>query len=337
MIKWIYQDGGKSRTGEGAKYPSPTQGTMWVFAVGPSENELAKISKDFSLPMRVLKNYTRERRSVRYSFEPFACTFVDYQLLHGEIERTNVLFFITKNFLITILEEPIVAYETAFSEISGKIGKEKFSAVEMLTQVLDADVEENYDVLEAIENDIMELQKEIAIKRARTHIEKVVELRRTLNHISRAFWGSSRITYFLKIGLVSLKPTQIEMRKIDDLHEGFIHQLDMISNMKETLTDTITIYQTNISNWLATISNRINSSIKLLTWIMLVLTGLTLVLTVPNTLATIFGIPYFGLSPGVSEYIVELLIASTIVPAVLFFYYWKIIRKKAQEVESQNV
>ncbi len=337
MIKWIYQDGGKSKAGGGAKYPTPDHGTMWVLAVGPSESEIARISKDFSLPMHVLKNYPKERRSARYSFEPFACTFVDYQLLNGRVERTNVLFFITKNFLITILEEPIVAYETAFSEISGKIGKQKFSTVEMLAEVLDADVEENYDVLEAIENDIMELQKEIALKRSRTHIEKVVELRRTLNHISRAFWGSSRITYFLKIGLVSLKPTQIEMRKIDDLHEGFIHQLDMISNMKETLTDTITIYQTNISNWLATISNKINSSIKLLTWIMLVLTGLTLILTVPNTIATIFGIPYFGLSPGISEYIVELLIASTIVPAVLFFYYWKAIRKKAQEVEVQNV
>ena len=337
MIKWLYQEDGKSNSGENAGYHIPENGVVWVCAVSPTEKELSKISKDFSLPVHILKNYNRERRSVRYSFEPFACTFVDYQLLQGAVERTNVLFFITKNFLITVLEEPIVAYDITFSEISGKIKKERFSTVALLTEILDADVEENYDVMEKIENDIMELQKEIAIKRTRTHIEKVVELRRTLNHISRAFWGSSRITYFLKIGLISLKPTQIEMRKIDDLHEGFIHQLDMISNMKETLTDTITIYQTNISNWLAEISNKINSSIKLLTWVMFLLTGLTLVITVPNTLATIFGIPYFGLSSSVSGYIAELLMASILIPFVLFFVYWKVVKKKAEGAETQNV
>jgi len=335
MIKWLYQEAGKSKSGQGTKYPLPAQGTIWVFAVSPTDEERVKISKDFSLPLNILRNYKRERRSVRYSFEPFACTFVDYQLLNGEAERTNVLFFVAKNFLITILEEPVESYETTFSEISGKIKKEKFSIVEMLTEILDADVEENYSVLEQIENDIMELQKEIALKKVRTHIEKVVELRRTLNHISRAFWGSSRITYFLRIGLSSLKPTQIEMRRIDDLHEGFIHQLDMISNMKETLTDTITIYQTNISNWLATISNRINSSIKLLTWIMLLLTGLTLVITVPNTIATIFGIPYLALTPSDWQYIMGLILLATFVPTLLFFYYWKMIKRKAEEAEKQ--
>jgi len=334
MIKWLYQEAEKSKSGQGTKYPLLTQGTIWVFAVSPTEDELVKISKDFSLPLNILRNYKRERRSVRYSFEPFACTFVDYQLLNGEIERTNVLFFVAKNFLITILEEPVESYETTFSEISGKIKKEKFSTVEMLTEILDADVEENYDVLEQIENDIMKLQKEIALKKVRTHIERVVELRRTLNHISRAFWGSSRITYFLKIGLSSLKPTQIEMRRIDDLHEGFIHQLDMISNMKETLTDTITIYQTNISNWLATISNKINSSIRLLTWIMLLLTGLTLVLTVPNTLATVFGIPYLGLSTDSWQFILSLLVLGTLLPLLLFYLYWVKVKKMATNVEE---
>jgi len=335
MIKWLYQEDGKSKSGQGSNYRSPENGVVWVCAVSPTENELSKISKDFSLPMHILKNYNRERRSVRYSFEPFACTFVDYQLLRGAVERTNVLFFITKNSLITILEEPIGAYDTTYSEISKNMKKDSFSVIELLTEILDADIEENYDVLEAIENDIMELQKEIALKKVRSHIEKVVELRRTLNHISRAFWGSSRITYFLKIGLSSLKPTQVEMRKIDDLHEGFIHQLDMISNMKETLTDTITIYQTNISNWLATISNKINSSIKLLTWIMLFLTGLTLVLTVPNTIATIFGIPYLGLSADSWQFILSLLILGTALPLVLFYLYWTKVRKMAATVVEE--
>ena len=65
MIRWLYQEDGKSGSGENASYHIPTSGAIWVCAVSPTEKELSKISKDFSLPMRILKNYNRERRSVR--------------------------------------------------------------------------------------------------------------------------------------------------------------------------------------------------------------------------------------------------------------------------------
>jgi Mg2+ and Co2+ transporter CorA len=337
MIKWLYQDEKQSKSGKDLKYAVPDKGVVWIFAVSPTDEELKKISKDFALPLKILKSYSKERRSVRYSFEPFACTFVDYNLSGDKIKRTNVLYFVAKNFIITVLEGPIQSYDFVFSELSENMENVKISSIRALIEILDADIEENYDVLENIENQVAELERELATKRRDWHIERVIELRRTLNRMSRAFWGSSRITYFLRAGLGSLKISQLEARRMEDLHEGFIHQLDIISNHKEILTDIVTIYQVNISNWLATISNKINSSIKLLTWVMFLLTGLTLVITVPNTLATVFGIPYFGLSSSVSGYIVELLIASILIPFVLFFVYWRLIRKRAEGAETQHV
>jgi Mg2+ and Co2+ transporter CorA len=336
MIKWIYQEGSRHKVGKHTPYPKPKEGLIWIFAVSPTEKELSKISKDFHLPPTILRNYPNERRSVRYSFQPFACTFVDYEVDKDKIKRTNVLYFVSNHFIITILQGPISSYDSVFVELSKKVSRIRFSVIDVLTEILDTDIEENYDVLEEIENEVTELEREIATKRTRD-ISRVVDIRRNLNRMSRAFWGSSRVTYFLKFGLGSLQPTEEQMTKLDDLHESVIHQLDMISNLKEMLTDIITIHQTNISNWLAIISNRINSSIKLLTWIMLIMTGLTLVLTVPNTMATIFGIPYFGLSSEASHYIAAILVASLIVPIIIFLIYWKSIRRKALEVERQNV
>ena len=335
MIKWLYQSEEASKSGQGLNYPKIDKGMVWIFAVGPKDNELERMAKDFSLPSHALRNYTKERRSVRYSFEPFACTFVDYHLMEGAIERTNVLFFLSKNFIISILHKPIGTYESVFSELVKKAAKEKLSPLKILSEVLDADIEENYELLEHIENDLTAIEKEVATKGERKNIAKVVELKRTLNRMSRALWGSSRLTYFLKMGIASLKIPQLEMRRIDDLHESIIHQLDIISNYKESLTDVVTIYQTNISNWLATISNKINASIKLLTWVMLILTGLTLVITVPNTIATVFGIPYLPLSANSWMAIVALLVIATIIPTILFFYYWLYVKDKAREVEKQ--
>lgn len=333
MIKWLYQEGRETKSGKGIKYSVPEKGLILVMAISPTDDELKKISHDFSLPLKILKNFAKERRSVRYSFEPFACTFVDYNLDGEKVKRTNVLFFVAKNFMVTVLEAPIQSYEAVFAELSENSGG--LTSIKALIEVIDADIEENYDVLEKIENEVAEFERELATKRRDWHIERVVEVRRTLNKMSRAFWGSSRITYFLRAGLGSLKISPMEARRMEDLHEGFIHQLDIISNHKEILTDIITIHQVNISNWLATISNRINASIKLLTWIMLILTGLTLVITVPNTIATIFGIPYFPLSANDWLAIVILLALATAIPMILFFHYWSFIKEKTKEVERQ--
>ena len=335
MIKWLYQEEKKHGTGTRANYPKPKDGLIWVYAVRPTEKELEKISKDFRVPPKIIKYYGRERRSVRYSFEPFSCTFVDYHLVEGKPKRTNVLFFISKNFIITILQEPIETYEQVFSELEGRLTKGKLSPVTVLIELLDADIEENYEVLEKIENQLTELEAEIAARKRNANIARVIELRRTLNRMSRAFWGSSRITYFMRTGLTSWEMSIFEARRIDDLHQSLIHQIDIISNHKEVLTDTITIYQTNVSNWLATISNRINASIKLLTWVMFILTGFTLVLTVPNTFATIFGIPYLGLSSEQWPYIIGLLLLATAVPLLWFYLYWRTMKKKAEALESQ--
>lgn len=333
MIRWIYQEGGKSRAGKNISYPLPGNGTVLILATSPNETEIKKISKDFSLPLKILRNYCKERRSVRYSFEPFACTFVDYNLDKGKIKRTNVLFFVSKNFMITVLEGPVPSYESAFSELSENAN---LTPVRALIEVLDADIEENYDVLENIENQIAELEKELATKGRGWSIERVVSLRRNLNRMSRAFWGSSRITYFLRTGIGSLRISPMEARRAEDLHEGFIHQLDIISNHKEILTDIVTIYQVNISNWLATISNRINVSIRMLTWVMLFLTGLTLVITVPNTIATIFGIPYLALPADSSQMVFATLAISTAISLFLFYLYWRKVRGLARKAEEKG-
>jgi len=333
MIKWISQEGGKKKSGNTLNYPKPKAGVVWILAIRPDEAEIKKISKDFSLPSNVIRNYSKQGRSIRYSFEPFACTFVDYHFEDGKIKRENVLFFVGENFIITILNGNINIYNTVYSEIARS--KKTISPTDILIELLDDDIEENYDLLEMIENQIADIERALAFQKERSHIERVVVLRRTLNKMSRALWGSSRLTYFLRLGISSLEISEPQRRKIDDLHESIIHQLDIISNYKESLTDAITIYQVNISNWLATISNRINSSIRLLTWVMLILTGLTLVITVPNTLATIFGIPYLALSTGDSQAIVTALVLATIIPTLMFFIYWAVMAKKVKKTEKE--
>lgn len=334
MLRWLHVEGKKNKSGKGATLPKKCAGLLWVYAVAPTEAEQAEIIKRFRIPARYLKNFKHENRSTRHSLKPFYCTFVDYTLDQGKIKRSNVFYALEENCLVTVLESPIALYDELFEKGRTTAAFEKFTPAALMTEILDADINENYEVLELSENQITEMQKRVTIaEQASESIARIIELRRTLNRMSRAFWGSSRISYTLRRGLTDLSLSDDEKKRIDDLHDALMHQVDIVSSQKEMLTDAITIYQTTISNRLATISNKINTSIQRLTWIMLLMTGLTLILTVPNTVATMFGIPEFPLYND-WPVIVVILLTATVLPLLWFVFYWRSIRHEANIVNS---
>ncbi len=58
-------------------------------------------------------------------------------------------------------------------------------------------------------------------------------------------------------------------------------------------------------------SERLNKRLGVLTWVMLILTWITFVISIPNTLATVFGIPKVSQILGV-EVMITILIVATI-------------------------
>lgn len=334
MIRYLYKTPEIQGSGIGIKYPimKKEKGFIWIYAVNPTPKQLEKLEEDFKIPERHIRIYAKERRSVRYSFRPFSFVLVDYCVEMEEIKKTNVLYVVGKNFIITILESGLKSYDDIYERTKEQLEKTDLSVMRLLFEILDEDIQENYEVLEYMEDRITEMEKDVASSESKTAgIREIVELRRTLNNMSKAFWGSSRITFVLKKGLTPVEPTEIEQRLIGDLHDSFTHQLDIISNQKEMLTDGITIYQTTISNRLAELSNVVNTSIKRLTLITLVLTGIATVIAVPNTFATIFGIPYFPeLVQNYWTLIILGLIISTMIPILWFIWYWKKIQREVR-------
>jgi Mg2+ and Co2+ transporter CorA len=253
----------------------------------------------------------------------------------NRIKRSNIFYAFEENCLVTVLESRVPLYDAIFAKTAAKPVGEKMTPAGLMVEILDEDVNENYEVLELSENQITELQKKVAVLVGiEETISGVVELRRTLNRMSRAFWGTSRIAYALHRGFIGFELTDEEKRLVDDVHDALIHQIDIISSQKEMLTDAITIYQTSVSNRLASISNRINVGIRRLTWIMLLLTGAAMVLTIPNTVATVFGIPAWSIAASDWSFIAGILLISTIIPILWFAYYWHKIRREAAEEKS---
>jgi len=66
-------------------------------------------------------------------------------------------------------------------------------------------------------------------------------------------------------------------------------------------------------------TERLNKRLENLTWVMLILTAITFVISIPNTVATILGIPRIS-DVATFEIVLLLIVFSAIVPLLLVFY-----------------
>ena len=331
MLKYAYKFSDKKLgSGAGLKYPLPgNAGFVWVHLVNPSRDEVMKVSKDFNINLKLFEKYKSEKRTRRYSFNPLVFALVDYYMKKGRVEVENVLYALDRNFLVTVTPHEIDPYEEFYDTLTGKLKEAKPDVAYLFYEIFRADVETNFEVLAQSEKRISELEERIVRSDdLKERLRDVISQKRNLMQMWRRFWESSKLVFTIKYGLTPLKMTRETMRFFDDIHDTYVYQMQMVSIQREALTDALTINETVIANNLAKTSNSINVSVKRLTWVMLILTGVGTVLTVPNTVATIAGaltvtdyqVPFF----------LEVLAVSTLLAIAWFYLYWRKVHKDAE-------
>jgi Mg2+ and Co2+ transporter CorA len=326
MLEYLYKFSEKEYgTGEALTYPEPKEGFLWLHIVSPSPEEIQKIGTDFNIPKQTFEKYTKEEHSVRYSLKPLTFVFVDYYIKECEILVERTLFIVGQNYMISVTPTPLEDYDYIFDSIIERL------PAYLLCEVLEYDIESNFDVLHTSEQRISELQKAVLEPEdAGQKIAEIVDFQHFLLQMSRRFWGSSKVLFSIKNDLTPIQVDETLLRLFDDVHDTCIYQIQIVGTQREVLTGALTIYETVLANRLAAISNTLNISIKKLTYIMMLLTGIATVLTVPNTIATVFGIPYFEGLAGNSSLILGILGLSLLLPIIWFYKYWKKVRVEAE-------
>lgn len=295
MITYFYKTKNKDIIGEADSYSELKTGTtntgfLCFLIQNPSENEIVNMCKDFKLEEKPFKKFRNEKRSVRYSFDPLVFTFSDYYTINNKIKVSHLLFIIKKNVLILVTSDFSTYHKELFRTIIGKSKSDKkYSAVYILYEFLHQDARENYDVLEEMDDKIMELeQKVLEDSHERLVIQDIILLKKELIQLSKNLWASSKVIFTIKKDLTSLKLTREEMSLLDDIHDTFLHQIDLISTQKEAVTGYLEIFTTTVSNRLAATSNELNNIMK-------TMAALTIIIMVPSLIAGIYGTNFHNL------------------------------------------
>ncbi len=324
MLKYLLNKQGKIEQGEGITYALPKEEEfIWIFLAQPTDAELKKVTKDFSLHMKTFQSYPRATHSKRYGTKPFQFVFVDYFLEKSKISHTNIFFILEKNFLIICIPYAYHYYTTLFEKITEElmvIHNGKKTIAQLLYLWLQEDTEENYDVLTKSEEIIADIeQRLITSGNEGVDVEEIVKTKRLLFQMTRRFWASAKIIFAIKKGLTPLTLDVESTMLLDDIYDTFHHQLDIAAAQKDMLGDTLEIYATMISNNLARINNNMSQTMK-------TLTSFTVILMVPTVIAGIYGMNFSYLPFAEKAAGFFILTGAMILSSLLV--YWHFSRKR---------
>jgi magnesium transporter len=282
MLKYVYyknQDR-SCRRGQDLSYKIPVgKDFVWLLMERPSEKEVTKVCRDFSLQKRHFEFYKNEKRSARYSVDPLVFVFMDYYLENDKIKNSHILFILKENALIIVLPTITAFHNELFDRLATSIEANRVKNLgQLMYQFMLDDVNENYDVLDKVDHLITELDKKVIGGKGDASLLAVVKLKRRIHMMARRFWGSAKIIFVIRKGLGPLKVDTENMHLLDDVYDTYMHQVDILASYKDMLTDILTIHTTKASNDMNMIIKR--------------LTALTVILMVPNLIASMYGMNF---------------------------------------------
>jgi magnesium transporter len=191
----------------------------------------------------------------------------------------------------------------------------------LLTRILDENNEKNFNGLRMIEEEGDELGKcMIDMKAARTKIgDDIYKMKHALITYLNSLWATWDVINSLRHGdaeVITDNPKILQ--RVGILGDDISRQIALGEHMSEVLASGLEVLQTIYNNQLQMLNNRLAF---VATWLAVLATAVM----VPNTLATVFGIPEFQ---GFVDWrlIALLLVLSTL--GSTYFMYWFMRRKK---------
>jgi magnesium transporter len=284
-------------------------GKVWLELKEPTGEELAAVAEKSGIPADFLEvpavsNFINLRIEPEYVVINFV---VVREILEDKRIDPLVVAF-SKDLLITVEKQ---ADPGILSLVKTRMSKAKVDPPAMVAYyILDEIAATHFEHLEKIEEVTAEVEEHVLGKADQATLKGIFKLKSRLISFNKILWYERGLIFNLKkceADCLTAKARNL----FDTTHEYLARQIDIVETYREILSDAINAY-------LSTVSNRINASIRRLTFVMFYLTIITTITSFPNTVATFFGISQFGQTDALIIFTV--LILSTILP---FVWLWR--------------
>ncbi len=290
MIKYIlFNKSGSVEKEISANYKKPGKDELlFIYLSQPTKEEIEKVSSDFKFDKTPLSNFGREVHSRRYITLPFQFLMKSVYLENKKIEFKNLLFILMSNCIIAASSKESNYYSELVEHVYEEFKKTKVRGIlHIFCNFLQEDVDENYEVLGDVEGKIKDIEFKAASfeKEIKVNVDDIIFLKSQLFRLSRQFWAVARVISLIRMGVARVPTDQESVHVLIDVHETFLHQIDVAAAQKEMLSDALNVYATGITTRLAKTSNELNIIVKKLT-------AYSVILIAPTVVTGLYGMNF---------------------------------------------
>ncbi len=301
--------------GELAHYRDSSK-TSWVNIDGLHDTKLlGAIGSVFGLHPLVLEDMlnTEERPKIEdygdYTFIAVKQLFIDENT--GELDTNHQNIILGKGFVISAGESRTRIFDPIRERLESGVRIRKMGADYLAYTLLDAIVDNYFDVLERQGEMIEKVEETLVLSPVQSTLNKILETKNDMLYIHKNIWPLREVANLLERGesmLVSHE-TRIYLR---DLYDHVMQALDTTEIYRDILSGLLDVY-------LSSVSNRMNEIMKVLTIISTIFIPLTF-------LAGIYGMNFSNMPELGWRWGYFALLGVMAVLALLMLYFFK--RKK---------
>ena len=228
-----------------------------------------------------------------------------------EVSSSQISMFVGKNYVVTIQERHSSLLDPLFERIAQKSPRLQDKSSDYLCYAITDQIIESYaPVLEVIEDEIEIVEKEILGKTSKETLGRIFKLKKDLLLLRKIIIPTREMLLFFEREDL---PNMTDKSRIyfRDVYDNIVGSMELIDTYREITSGVIESY-------LSTLSNNINSIVKVLT----VLASLSLV---PTLIASIYGMnvdfPEKDLLGARNTYYMVLMMM--LVSTLIMLYYFK--------------
>jgi len=221
----------------------------------------------------------------------------------------QVSLVLGSNYVVSFLEHPGTAFDRVREHLRAGAGRLRGQGADYLFHaLLDAIVDEYFDVIEVFGERIEAVEEEVVADTARETLQAIYDLKRSLVALRRAVWPLRDVVAELERGESALirEPTIAYLR---DIYDHTIEVAETVETYRDTMSGTLDVY-------LSSQSSRMNEIMKVLTIIATIFIPLTFI-------AGVYGMN-FAHMPGIAHpWGYPAALASMVAVAVIMILYFK--------------
>jgi magnesium transporter len=253
--------------------PSKEKRVTWITIIGIHDVDIIqKIGAHFNIHLLTLEDIlnTGQRPKIEDFIEYIflVLKMIQYDETDRKVSTEQISLILGSHFVISFQEEEGAIFDSVRERIKNKKSIiRRMEADYLVYALVDAIVDNYFIILEALGEDIEDVQEELIKEPTTETLEAIQILKREMIMLRKSVWPLREVVSSLERGESSLikKETFVYLR---DVYDHTIQVIDVIETFRDLLSGMLDIY-------LSSVSNKMNEIMKVLTIIATIFIPLT--------------------------------------------------------------